>query len=80
MGNPAPPPIVSDLQLEETFTVGWKNPVKLASPITASTVAVGTPAVQLLTLFQDVLEVPFQLVWPIVKRGISKKADNNIFL
>jgi hypothetical protein len=64
------PPIVRDLQVAEFEIVGWLTPVKLASPIMASTVAVGTPAVQLLALLQLVLTVPFQLVWAILSCGV----------
>jgi len=56
------PPSVNDLQAEEPEILGWKLPVKLASPTMASVVDAGTPAVQLLALLQEVLEVPFQLV------------------
>jgi len=56
------PPRVSDLQTAEALIDGWKLPVKLASPIMASVDEVGTPAVQLATSFQEVLDVPFQLV------------------
>jgi hypothetical protein len=49
--------------------------VKEASPITASTDAVGTPAVQLPELFQAVLTVPFQLVCPHREAG---RTDNKI--
>lgn len=40
------PPIVIELQEEDAFTVGWLEPVKLASPIIAFIVEVGIPAVQ----------------------------------
>ena len=57
------PPIVSDRQEAVAVTSGCLLPVKLASPITASTVLDGTPLVQLAAVFQAVLVVPFQLVW-----------------
>src|SRR5690242_17668437 len=56
------PPTVRDLQVAVDEMVGWLTPVKLASPIMASTVGVGTPAVQLAAVDQFVLVVPFQLV------------------
>ena len=57
------PPMVSDLHDAVAVTSGCLLPVKLASPITASTVLDGTPLVQLAAVFQAVLFVPFQLVW-----------------
>lgn len=56
------PPIVNDLQTAELLIVGWRVPVKFASPITASTVDVGTPFDQLPKVVQDVLFFPVQLV------------------
>jgi hypothetical protein len=58
--------------------VGWKNPVKLASPMMASTVAVGTPAVQLLAVLHAVLVVPFQLVWQNAVNGRIARAAATI--
>ena len=57
-----PVPIVSDLHTELWLRSGWLGPVKLASPMMASTVAVGTPFVQLAALLQSLLTVPFQAV------------------
>ena len=57
------PPSVKDLQTAVAPIVGWLPPVKLASPIIASTVEVGTPLLQLDAVAQLVLVVPFQLVW-----------------
>ena len=57
-----PDPMVSDLQADVLVRVGWLLPVKLASPIIASMVAVGTPAVQLEAVLQFVLVAPVQEV------------------
>jgi hypothetical protein len=76
-----PPPTVSERQLEVAETDGWKVPVKLASPTIASTVAVGTPLVQLAAVAHAVLEVPRQLVvWLLAAKAISvkKKAQSNL--
>ena len=56
------PPIVSDLQLADTPTTGELAAGKLTSPISTSTVAVGTPLLQLDAVAQLVLVVPLQLV------------------
>lgn len=53
-------PRVRDLQVEAEEIRGWNEPVKLASPIIASTVAVGTPLVQFAAVLHAVLDVPFQ--------------------
>src|SRR5689334_7706770 len=84
MGLPVPAPMVRDLQVPETFTVGWNDPIKFASPMITSVAELGIPAVQLEALFQDVLTVPFQLVCPIetfgmYKSNIANKKENNIF-
>ena len=58
----APVPSVSERQTPEAplaVRLGWFVPVKLASPMMASTVAVGTPAVQFVAVPQVVLLVPF---------------------
>lgn len=47
-------------------------PVKLASPIMASTVEVGTPFVQFDALDQTVLVVPVQLVWAVTGKAITE--------
>ncbi len=73
------PPMVSDLQTDVEEIVGWLIPVKFASPIIASVVDDGTPAVQLLAVDQLVLVVPFQLVCAVncvmekMKRMIANK-------
>lgn len=56
------PPRVNDLHTAVADIVGWLTPVKFASPIIASVVAVGTPFVQFVARAQLVLIVPFQLV------------------
>lgn len=57
-----PVPIVNDLATAVAVMDGWLVPVKLASPMITSSVAVGIPAVQLVVLAQAVLTVPFQEV------------------
>jgi hypothetical protein len=58
--------------------VGWLGPVKLASPMMASTLDVGTPLDQLLAVFQAVLVTPFQLVWEYEVRQKNKNGiDTN---
>ena len=56
------PPMVMLLHAEETLTLGWLTPVKLASPRVTFVVEMGTPAVQLPATFQLVLTSPVQLV------------------
>jgi len=72
------PPTVSDLQVAVADIVGWLTPVKLASPIIASTVDVGTPAVQFDAVPQAVLVVPFQLVWADKIRLNRKSVTVNV--
>ena len=48
-------------------------PVKFASPIIASVVEVGTPAVQLVAVAQLVLVVPFQLVCATAANDASRQ-------
>ena len=55
-------PIVKDLADDVAVKVGCFDPVKFASPSTASIVDEGMPFVQLAEVLQFVLEVPFQLV------------------
>ena len=57
-----PAPRVKDLQAAVAEILGWNAPVKLASPMMASTLAVGTPVVQLAAVPHAVLVVPFQEV------------------
>ena len=55
-----PFPMVSVLQAALVpVKIGWNAPVKLASPMMASIVDVGTPAVQFEAVCQLVLVVPF---------------------
>ena len=76
------PPVVIELQEEETLTVGWFEPVKLASPSITLVAEFGTPAVQFPALFQLVFTVPFQLVWQkllfAITVDIMKKMKNCI--
>ena len=56
--------LAAALQTDFEVIEGWFAPVKFASPMMASTVAVGTPAVQLAAWLQEVLVVPRQeVVW-----------------
>ena len=57
------PPMVNDLQVAEADITGELATGKLISPMITSTVAEGTPLVQLVAVAQLVLVVPFQLVW-----------------
>ena len=57
-----PAPIVSDLHTELWLRSGWLAVMKLASPMMASTFAVGTPLVQLPALLQSLLTLPVQEV------------------
>ena len=52
-------------------------PVKLASPMIAATLAVGTPAVQFPDVFQALLDVPLHEVWASATIGISKVATRH---
>jgi hypothetical protein len=55
-------PMVSDLHEAGELILGWCVPVKLASPMIAGTVDVGTPFVQFPAVPQLVLAVPFHEV------------------
>ena len=66
-----PVPRVSDLQTELAVNVGCLVLVKFASPMMASTEAVGTPAVQLAAMLQSVLAVPFHDVWAVTAASES---------
>src|SRR6185503_4648644 len=71
-----PVPMVRDLQKELAERSGWKAPVKLALPMMTSTVAAGTPAVQLPAFRQSLLTVPVQEVvtaWALNSRRNSDK-------
>src|SRR6266516_2050962 len=72
-----PAPRVSDLQTETAVNAGWYVPVKLASPMIASTEAVGTPAVQLAAVAQAVLFVPFQEVCALADPAAMSEATTN---
>ena len=80
------PPMVSDLQLAEIVTTGELAAGKLTSPISTSTVAVGTPLLQLDAVDQLVLVVPLQLVWakeiaPVNNNRLTKNngLSHNLF-
>src|SRR2546425_1806492 len=73
-----PVPMVSDLQADLAERFGWFAPVKLASPTMASTVAVGTPAVQLPGLLQSSLTVPFQEVCASAAHGTKTIASKRL--
>src|SRR2546425_2453849 len=73
-----PVPIVSDLQAELAERSGWLAPVKLASPIMASTEAVGTPAVQLPAVLQLLLTVPLQEVCASATQGTKTIARKRL--
>ena len=79
----ATPPMVSDWQVTALLParVGWLVPVKFASPMIASSVAVGTPAVQLVAANQ-LVPPPIQEVWacPETPQNQNTNADNIQFL
>ena len=58
--------------------VGELGPVKFASPMTASTVDEGTPAVQLAAVLHAVLVVPFHDVCPHVAKTGSSHAKATV--
>ena len=60
--------------------VGGFGPVKFASPMTASTVDEGTPAVQLAAVLHAVLEVPFHDVCPNVAKTGSSHAKATVII
>ena len=76
------PPTVNDRQTDDSLIVGWKEPVKLASPIVASVAEVGTPEVQLEAFSQAVLTVPRQLVCATNKllRHNNRKSNDSFGL
>ena len=73
--------MVRDLQLAEVVMTGELATGKLISPISTSTVAVGTPLLQLDAVDQLVLVVPCQLVWAkeIVPVNNKRLTKNNGF-
>ena len=74
-----PVPSVSERQTEVELLLGWFAPVKLASPMMASRLAVGTPAVQLAKVPQVVLDVPFHEVCAIAIGAASIIPISNHF-
>src|ERR1051326_8911170 len=77
----APVPMVSDRQTERALLrSGCLDPVKLASPMTASVLAVGTPAVQLAGLLQSPLTAPVHdVVWAKAAQGPSRARRARVF-
>ena len=76
-----PLPIVKFLQVEVPFKAGWNTPVKLASPIMASTAEVGTPEVQFEAVVQLVLVTPLhEVVWALKCKEFNPKMSTIRYL
>ena len=76
-------PVPNDSERHDTalpLMVGELGPVKFASPMTASTVDEGTPAVQLAAVLHAVPEVPFHDVCPNVAKTGSSHAKATVII
>ena len=73
-----PFPSVKDLQEALPVVDGWFGPVKFASPMMASRVEIGTPAVQFAAALQSVLAVPFHEVWADAARATKDSARQRL--